>query len=135
MGLLKSIFTWWNNATLGAWFTIFQRARKVGEDDFGNRYFEERRESLEGRRRRYVVYKGYADASRVPADWHGWLHHTFSEPPTLSPLKRQRWEKDHKPNLTGTLHAYRPAGSLDRGGERKPATGDYEAWSPEDKSG
>lgn len=130
--VLTGLFTWWNGAAAGARFTIFQRAKKVGEDDFGNRYFEERRVSLEGRKRRYVVYNGYADASRVPSDWHGWLHHTFEDPPTAAPLLRKAWEKDHKPNLTGTVHAYRPPGSLAHGGVREKAKVDYEAWSPGD---
>ena len=41
------------------------------------------------------------------------------------------WQKEHLPNLTGTPEAYRPAGSLERGGKRARATGDYEAWQPE----
>ncbi|MCG8443824.1 MAG: NADH:ubiquinone oxidoreductase subunit NDUFA12 [Caulobacterales bacterium] len=127
---IKRLFAWWEGSTLGTSWTLFQRARFVGDDEYGNRYFEERRTSLEGRKRRYVIYDGYADASRVPPDWHGWLHHTFEEPPTRAPLARQPWELDHQPNLTGTLHAYRPRGSLARGGERAPATGDYEAWTP-----
>ena len=47
--MLKRIFTWWNGATLGAWFDILRRGAFVGEDEFANRYFEERRPSLEGR--------------------------------------------------------------------------------------
>ena len=129
---IKRLFAWWDGATLGALFDIARRAKRVGEDEYGNAYFEERRVSLEGRPRRYVIYKGYADASRVPADWHGWLHHTLAEPPTDAPLKRHAWEKDHEPNLTGTLYAYRPKGSLARSGPRAAATGDYEAWTPGD---
>ena len=127
---IKRLFAWWEGSTLGAALTIFQRARFVGADEFGNRYFEERRPSLEGRLRRYVVYDGYADASRVPSDWHGWLHYTFDEPPNKEPLPRQSWEQDHQPNLTGTVYAHRPQGSLARGGERAAATGDYTAWTP-----
>jgi NADH:ubiquinone oxidoreductase subunit len=126
----KRLFAWWDGATLGALFDILRRARRVGEDEFGNAYFEERRVSLEGRPRRYVVYNGYADASRVPPDWHGWLHHTFKEPPTVAPLKRRAWEKEHRPNLTGTVHAYHPKGSLSRPGARAETSGDYEAWTP-----
>jgi NADH:ubiquinone oxidoreductase subunit len=129
--MLKSIFTWWNGATIGARFDIGRRAMRVGADDQGNTYFEERRPSLEGRKRRYVIYKGYADASKVPADWHGWLHHTFDKPPTQDPLPKKGWEKPHQANLTGTLGAYRPKGSLAEGGERAPSSGDYEAWTPD----
>ncbi len=132
MALLKSIFTWWNGATFGALFTIARNAKFVGSDEFGNRYFECRtnRESYDGRKRRYVTYRGYAEPSKVPPDWHGWLHYTFAEPPTSAPLKRQVWEREHLPNLTGTLYAWKPKGALGRGGERAAARGDYQAWTP-----
>ncbi len=131
--MLKTLFTWWSGATIGVLFTIKKRADFVGEDSTGNRYFQERtnRDSYDGRLRRFVTYRGYADASKIPADWHGWLHYTFDEPPTVAPFKLKAWEKDHLPNLTGTPYAYRPAGAIARGGERARATGDYEAWRPE----
>lgn len=131
--MLKAIFTWWNGATIGVRNTIRKSGEFVGQDELGNRYFEARdnRNSYDGRRRRWVIYNGYADASKITPDWHGWMHYTFDEPPTVAPLKRQSWEKDHVPNLTGTVHAYRPKGSIARGGERASATGDYEAWRPE----
>ncbi|WP_395647506.1 NADH:ubiquinone oxidoreductase subunit NDUFA12 [Terricaulis sp.] len=134
--MLKRIFTWWNGATLGAMFDIGRRGVLVGKDEFGNRYFEEKRPSLEGRKRRYVIYSGLAEASRVTADWHGWMHHTVEDPPTVAPAKLKPWEKPHKPNLTGTRYAYRPKGSMARGGVRAASTADYEAWSPdsEDKA-
>ncbi len=129
--MLKWIFTWWNGAALGALFDIGRRGALVGEDEQGNRYYEERRPSLEGRKRRYVIYNGLSEASRVSPDWHGWLHYTFDEPPTVAPLKRQVWEKPHEPNFTGTVRAYRPKGSLARGGVRQASTADYEAWTPD----
>ena len=133
INFLKSIFTWWNGATIGVRFNIGRRGRFVGQDDLGNRYFEARDDSCSydvGRKRRWVIYNGYAEASKVPAEWHGWLHYTFDDPPTVEPLPARAWEKDHIPNLTGTIHAWRPQGSLARGGERQAATGDYEAWVP-----
>jgi NADH:ubiquinone oxidoreductase subunit len=133
VGFLKAIFTWWNSATIGIRFTVARRGVFVGEDDYGNRYYEARdaSDSYDARKRRWVIYRGYAEASKVPAEWHGWLHYTFDEPPTTAPLTRKAWEKDHVPNLTGTLLAWRPKGSIARGGAREAATGDYEAWRPE----
>jgi NADH:ubiquinone oxidoreductase subunit len=133
--MLQRIFTWWNGATLGALFDIGRRGVFVGKDEQGNRYYEERRPSLEGRKRRYVIYVGVAEASRVPPDWHAWMHHITAEPPTEAPLKRQKWEQPHLPNLTGTVRAYRPKGSLARGGVRAHASADYEAWTPDDGGG
>lgn len=133
--MLNRIFAWWNDATFGTSFTLWRRgARQVGEDEQGNRYFEEARPSLPGsdntRPRRWVVYHGVAEPSRVPPDWHGWLHHTFEEPPTVAPLKRQGWEKAHLPNMTGTPLAYHPKGSLALPDGPGKVDSDYEAWTP-----
>lgn len=130
--MLSQLFTWWNSTTFGTSLTLWRRgARLVGEDEQGNRYYEEARPSAsDGRYRRWVVYHGLAEASRVPPDWHGWLHHTFEKPPTEAPLVRRAWEKDHVPNMTGTPLAYRPAGSLAGSGAEAPGE-PYEAWSPE----
>jgi len=65
----------------------------------------------------------------VPAEWHGWLHHTTDLTPDQMPAPRA-WQKEPLPNLTGTDAAYRPSGAMERGGVRAAATGDYEAWSP-----
>ncbi|MBO6730899.1 MAG: NADH:ubiquinone oxidoreductase subunit NDUFA12 [Maricaulis sp.] len=133
LGFISKIFVWWKDATPGTLLTISSRGGKlVGKDEFGNKYYEEKGVTgPDGNKRRWVIYNGYADASRVPSDWHGWMHHTFEHPPTEAPLKRQTWEKDHHPNLTGTVHAYRPSGSLARAEDRQAASGDYEAWKPE----
>ena len=128
---MLKLFTWWNGISPGGWFDVKRRSRFVGTDDYGNRYFEDRKVSVEGRKRRYVIYKGLAEPSKVPPEWHGWLHYTFAEPPTEAPLVRRSWETDHTPNMTGTLFAYRPKGSLKEGGERKENVGDYEAWTPD----
>ncbi len=131
--MIEKLFTWWNGATIGALFDIRRRSRFVGEDDYGNRYYEDRASSLGSKtyHRRYVIYRGEAEASKVPAEWHGWLHHTFDEPPTEAPLARRAWEKDHKPNLTGTIFATRPKGSIARGRARQENDADYEAWTPD----
>lgn len=120
------IFVWWRSATLGTLLNTWLFGSYVGSDSVGNRYYQ----SKDGKRR-WVIYSGTVEASRVPSEWHGWLHHTFKEPPTVAPAKLKPWEKEHRPNLTGTPLAWRPPGSLARSGMRPPATGDYEAWRPE----
>jgi len=131
--MLAGLFTWWNSTTFGTSFTLWRRrARQVGEDEQANRYFEEKSPSgADGRHRRWVIYHGIAEPSRVPPDWHGWLHHTFEDPPTVAPLTRRPWERDHLPNMTGTPLAYHPKGSLARAGGLADVDDDYEAWSPE----
>jgi NADH:ubiquinone oxidoreductase subunit len=129
--MIQRLFTWWNGHTLGAAHDIGKRSAPVGEDEYGNRYFEERKPSIEGRKRRYVLYRGLAEPSKVSADWHGWLHHTLVDPPTAAPLTRRDFETDHTPNMTGTAYATKPKGSLSGSGERQKASGDYEAWTPD----
>ena len=104
---LNWLLTWWNGNTLGTWIYTKRQGRFVGEDLFGNTYYQTR-----DAKRRWVLYKGLAEPSLVPPEWHGWLHHTVDEPPTVAPPKVKAWEKEHLPNLTGTPFAYRPPGSL-----------------------
>lgn len=115
------------------WTRIFTtiNGKKVAKDHFGNRYYQERQAPTGRRRRRWVVYKGEAEASRVPPEWHAWLHYTIGEPPRDGGVPRRPWQKPHQPNLTGTAAAYRPPGHLLTGGRREPATGDYEPWTPD----
>jgi NADH:ubiquinone oxidoreductase subunit len=77
-----------------------------------------------------VIYNGEVEASRVPPEWHIWLHHTTDATPPEGGPARQPWQKDHLPNLTGTDLAYRPPGHTLKGGRRDAATGDYEPWTP-----
>ncbi|HEY4266125.1 MAG TPA: NADH:ubiquinone oxidoreductase subunit NDUFA12 [Micropepsaceae bacterium] len=125
MSFLSRLFGWWENATPGTYLTTRFSGIPVGSDDFGNRYYQ----TKDGKRR-WMIFAGTIEASRVPPDWHGWLHHTFALPPTEDPPKRKPWELDHEPNLTGTRGAWHPDGSLWKDGQRPPATGDYDAWRP-----
>jgi NADH:ubiquinone oxidoreductase subunit len=130
MGILGKIFTWWDGATIGTALAV-RGFRVVGTDTLGNEY-REGKSMPDGRFKRYVVYSGANDASRVPPEWHGWLHHQVDAAPDPGLLPPRRWEKEAKANLTGTTGAYRPAGALESGGRRAAATGDYEAWTPDD---
>ena len=114
--------------TIGTRLFTYFRGRSVGSDEAGNRYFEEKRPRPGLRSRRWVLYVGEAEASRVPPEWHAWLHYTTDEPIPVS--ARRAWQRPHQPNLTGTAASYRPPGHDYRGGTRPKATGDYEAWTP-----
>ncbi|WP_343079532.1 NADH:ubiquinone oxidoreductase subunit NDUFA12 [Ostreiculturibacter nitratireducens] len=124
MKFLLRLLTWWNSQTLGTQLFTWRRGVKVGEDEQGNVFYQTR----DGKRR-WVIYNGEAEASRVSPDWHGWLHFTWNEPPTKAALAHKPWEKPHQENLTGTIEAYIPPGSIRHAvpAERR----DYEAWQPE----
>ena len=97
---------------------------EVGEDDSGNMFYETKDSA-----KRWVIFNGESEATRVNPDWHGWLHHTWNDPPNKIPLTHKIWEKPHKENRTGTAMAHAPAGSLRQ--SRPQSHSDYEAWIPE----
>ncbi|TPG42446.1 NADH:ubiquinone oxidoreductase subunit NDUFA12 [Sphingomonas koreensis] len=129
MGLLKNGFTWWDGITFGTWLGLRGKS-KVGEDALGNVYYQGGVDP-NGIPRRWVIYSGSNDASRVAPEWFSWLHHQIDDVPDKALPPIRRWEKPAVPNMTGTALAYRPAGALEKGGHRAAATGDYEAWAPE----
>ncbi|RJY09840.1 NADH:ubiquinone oxidoreductase subunit NDUFA12 [Aurantiacibacter aquimixticola] len=138
MNLLKKIFTWWEGATIGTSLFTWRRGEHVGTDAQGNKYYRSRNKrdlatdgSYTGKERRWVIYDGPNDSSRVPAEWHGWLHGAFDDTPESFLPPPKIWEADFTPNATGTDKRYLPAGALERGGKRAQARGDYEAWTPE----
>ncbi|MGB8600847.1 MAG: NADH:ubiquinone oxidoreductase subunit NDUFA12 [Rhizomicrobium sp.] len=128
MGLLRTLFVWWHDATIGTLAMTWWKGVPVGRDAFGNRYYC----SKDGAHR-WVIYDGTVDASRVPPAWHAWLHRLSDTVPVDGAAQaetgRKVWEKDHVPNLSGTEGAYYPPGSL-RAGARVATHRSYEPWSP-----
>ena len=120
---LLKLFTWWNGQTFGTQLWTWRFGELVGEDEQGNRYYRTKGRKIDptlGFERRWVIYNGYAEATRVPPSWHGWLHHTVDVAPTEESYTPREWEKPHVPNMTGTPAAYRPSGSTLASG-RRPA--------------
>ncbi len=128
MGLFSNLFTWWHGPGIGTVLFTRRHGREVGRDGEGNVYY---RSGSGASERRWVIYNGIPEATRIPPDWHLWMHKTVAQPPTEAPLVPRIWEKPWSPNATGTIAAHVPAGSLDAGGKRARATGDYRAWSPD----
>ena len=58
--LFKKIFIWWNQDTFGTRLNTIFFGRFVGEDSFGNKYYE----SKKGKR--WVIYHDEIDASKIP---------------------------------------------------------------------
>ena len=110
---------------------LFSGAKPVGKDTYGNKYFTAKPRKGYKRDRRWVVYNGVAEASRIPPEWHGWMHHQTDDIPSEDEQSfRRRWQKSPQENMTGTDQAYRPKGHILKDGKRDKTTGDYEAWTP-----
>jgi NADH:ubiquinone oxidoreductase subunit len=124
LSFLNRVVTWWNGQTIGTQIFTWRNGVKVGEDEAGNIFYRNRDDT-----KRWVIFNGEAEASRVSPDWHGWLHRTWDEPPTERPVPHKPWEKPHQENLTGTPLAYAPPGSIRRASPAPQR--DYEPWTPE----
>jgi NADH:ubiquinone oxidoreductase subunit len=93
----------------------------VGNDELGNSYYCNKRTGKN--QKRWVIYKGVAEASKVPDIWHRWLHYTSDKLPKELQIEKKSWQKQHLPNFTQTSKAYHPDDSRV---EKEP----YEAWKP-----
>ncbi len=116
-------------ATIGTRLHSLFFGKKVGEDEFGNKYYTEKKPSVGERKKRWVIYNGSVEPSKVPPLWRGWLHYNIDELPDNK--QKHGWMKPHLPNLTGTKGAYFPKGHIRNNNERAKSTSDYESWSPE----
>ncbi len=119
--MIKQIFTWWNSQTFGTFlYTIFF-GKLVGKDEFGNRYYKNRKD------KRWVIYKGEVNASKITSDWYSWIHNISNNIPTEEKgQKKFSWQKSHKDNKTGTNESFKPNEiSKDNKKFKK-----YESWKP-----
>lgn len=116
---------------LTTWLETLFCAHLVGTDPYGNHYYRARKTPIGQREKRWVMYANEPEASKVPPEWHGWLHHTMPTPIASDSPLRKSWQKPHLQNMTGTPDAYLPTGHVLAEGIRPKATGDYEAWSPD----
>ena len=121
--MLRQIFTWWNSQTLGTLLFTWRKGVLVGKDENGNIFYQ-----TADKRKRWVIYNREVEASSISSEWHGWLHYTFNDPPTSHPLKRKKWEKPHKSNMTGSSGSYHPLNSK----KQNKTFDDYESWSPDE---
>ena len=100
--LLKKIFTWWNHDTFGTRLKTIFFGKFVGNDEFGNKYYE----SNNGKR--WIIYAGIVDASKIPVEWYSWMHFTSNRIEKKHNIEKYNWQKPHQANLTGTEEAYYP---------------------------
>ena len=104
--------------------------KKVGEDKFGNIFYESNKLSRYfGRDMRWVSYNGIPEATKVDSNWYGWLHHQDSKIPKKN--LKYKWMKPRGLNLSGSKLSYYPPGHFFSKDKTKPkSTGDYVAWKP-----
>ena len=83
---LKLIFTWWNRQTLGTFLYTLFNGKLVGTDEFGNKYYNS------SKNKRWVIYKNKIESTKIPPQWHSWIHFLKRKPP-LHNEKKFSWQK------------------------------------------
>lgn len=130
----KSFFDFMFNLHIW-WCRFYRKLKYVGQDTYGNKYFEAPPIKGYKKNRRFVIYKRNIEASLVPPLWHAWLHHQRNEFPDCRDVQDYEWQKPHLPNMTGTSMANIPDGhilDIDNNNKCHKNAGDgYEAWSPD----
>ena len=100
---LKEILTWWNQQTFGTRLQTIFFGKFVGEDEFGNKYYENKK-----KKKRWVIYKGEVEATKIPIEWYSWMHSIKNKIEQTHELEKYDWQKPHQSNLTGTDKSYYP---------------------------
>ena len=119
ISFIKQIFTWWHRQTVGTFVYTLFTGKLVGIDEFGNKYYSN------SKGKRWVIYANRVEASKIPPEWHLWIHFLTNNKPSGNPIKFT-WQKKHEENLTGTAKAYKPDGSLTF--DSKKNIKKYETW-------
>ena len=120
MSFLKQIFTWWHKQTFGTFIYTLFIGKFIGEDEFGNKYYSDSKG-----KKRWVIYEKTIESTKIPPNWHSWIHFQSKNKPNLN-VGLFPWQKKHEENLTGTNKAYRPDGSLLS--NSKKIIKKYETW-------
>ena len=105
INFLKQIFTWWYRQTVGTFIYTLFTGKFAGNDQFGNKYYSN------SKGKRWVIYKNNIEASKIPPEWHLWIHYLSKDKP-VDKTSSFSWQKKYEGNLTGTERAHKPEGSL-----------------------
>ncbi len=101
----------------------------VASDKFSNKYYCNSKNFQDKKAKRWVIFNGEIEASKIPPHWHAWLHKSIDTPPSNYKHK-YKWQKDHKPHTTGTLDAYHPNTYLLSKSKHDINKKEYEKWNP-----
>lgn len=125
--IIKHNGGWVNSAKKFYYTDDLKIGTLVGQDDFGNKYFENPYYFVP--RNRWVEFNPKVgleyNASQIPPEWHRWMTHMTEYPPTVEKLVHYKWMLPHLENQTGKSTAYMPHNTV------KPKV---HAWSPSSKT-
>ena len=119
INFFRQIFIWWHKQTIGTFIYTLLTGKCVGNDEFGNKYYEN------SKGKRWAIYENTVESTKIPPEWHLWIHFLSSKKPSEN-TNKFKWQKKHEENLTGTEKAHKPDGSL--ASDSKKNMKKYETW-------
>ena len=124
---LRFLFTWWNGTTVGTKFHTYFNGKKVGEDYFGNFYYESK-----DKKNRWCIYSNESEASKISPEWNSWLRFISVARPKDNDTTHE-WQKLFNGNLTGLDSVYKPRTAITSASKEDLDSYqfDYKAWKPE----
>ena len=114
---------------LGTFLYTMIYGNLVGVDELGNKYYCNSNNFDDFNSKRWVIFKGEIEASKIPPHWHAWLHKSIDVAP-LNYRHKYNWQKEHKSNMTGTKEAYYPSSHPLSKSEKNIEKKEYETWKP-----
>ena len=116
--------------SLGTVLYTYLYGKFVGRDESNNKYYCNSKNFEDLKAKRWVIFKGDIEASKIPPHWHAWLHKSINTPP-LNYKHKYSWQKNHEANMTGTDKAYYPdTHPLSKNYKSDALKSEYESWSP-----
>ena len=102
----------------------------VGEDNNQNKYYCNSKFFSDTNFKRWVIFRGEIEATKIPPHWHSWLHKSIEVPP-INYKHKYSWQKNHEENMTGTDEAYYPdSHPLSKSYNSNAIKSEYESWIP-----
>jgi NADH:ubiquinone oxidoreductase subunit len=87
-------------------------ATKVGSDEYGNQFFELKTSDYLGRKKRYCLYNGYVEASKISPEWHPFMHYQIEAKAVKKTFKQYKWQKPFVPDTTLSGSKFLPKNHL-----------------------
>ena len=116
--------------TWGTRIYTWLKGNLVDKDESGNKYYCNIKDFSDLKAKRWVIFNGEIEATKIPPHWHAWLHKSIDIPP-INYKHKYNWQKKHKQNMTGTKEAYFPSSHpLSKLYQSDEPQKDYESWTP-----
>lgn len=84
------------------------KGKFVGEDEYGNKYYETNQRDYLNRKKRYCLFNGRVEATKIPPEWHCFMHYQIPKESVILDTKQYKWQKRFLPDLTLSSIKYLP---------------------------